>query len=54
MTKNDNEEGVSVSATALSLDIISYYYSFLEMLLMGLGVEMVLSIFLLRGAFLVE
>ena len=30
--KNDNEEGVSVSVTVLSLDITSYYSLFLDML----------------------
>ena len=52
--KNDDEEGVSMSVTVLFLDMKSYYSLFLVMLRMGLGVEMVVSIFLLRGVFLVE
>ena len=52
--KNDDEEGVSVSATVLSLDMTSYDSLFLEMLLMGLGVKIVVSVFLLRGTLLVE
>ena len=42
-----------MSVTGMSLNMTSYDYLFLDMLLMGLGVEMVVSIFLLRGDFLV-
>ena len=40
MTKKDNEEGVSVSVTVFSLDVTSCDSLFLEILRMGLGVEM--------------
>ena len=43
-----------MSVTVLSLDMKSYDSLFLEMIRMGLGVEMVVSIFLLKGASLVE
>ena len=43
-----------MSVTLLLLDMTSYDSLFLERLLMGLGVEIVVSIFLLRGALLVE
>ena len=45
---------VGVSVTVLLLDISSYGYSFLERIQMGLGVGMVVSIFLLEGGFLIE
>ena len=51
---NDGEEEVSVSITVLTQDISSCDSLFLEILLMGLGFGMVVSIFLLRGAFLVK
>ena len=41
-----------MSVTILSLDMTSYNYLFLGMLCMGLGLETVVSIFLLRVAFL--
>ena len=49
----DGEEKVSVSIDVLLQDISSYDSFFLVMLRMGLGVGMVVSIFL-RGSFLVE
>ena len=52
--KNDDEEGVSVYVTVLSLDMTTYYSLFLEILWIGLGVEIVVSIFLFREDFLVE
>ena len=52
--KNDGEEAVSVSANVLLLYISSYDYLFSEILLMGLGVGMEVSTFLLKGRFLVE
>ena len=52
--KNYNEDAVSVSGTALSMCIILYDYLFLEMLQMGLGVDMLVSIFLLIVNFSVE
>ena len=52
--KNGGEEVVGVSVTVLLLDISSYYSLFLEMLWMRLGVGMLVSMFLLKGGFLVE
>ena len=52
--KNNGEEALSMSVTMFSLDITSYNSMFLEILWMGLGVDMVVSVFLLRGAFLVK
>ena len=48
---NDDGEGYSVSVTVLSLDTTSHESLFLEMLLVGPGVEMVVSIFFSRGEF---
>ena len=43
-----------MSVTVLFMYMTSYDSLFLEMLQMGLGVEMVVSMLLLRGDFLVE
>ena len=43
-----------MSVTVLFLGITLYDSMFLEMLLMRLGVNMLVSMFVLRGAFLVE
>ena len=52
--ENDDKEGVSVSVTVLYMDMKSYNSLFFQMLWLGLVVEMVVSIFLLKWDFLVE
>ena len=52
--KNDGEEALGVPVNVLFLDIPSYDFSFLEMLWLALGVGMVVSTLLSKGALLVE